>query len=75
VKHAYATVLLREADESGLGFYLSELNNGASKADILDALSNSPEGRSRNVRLAGLERNINRRRLDPRAVLRRVLGK
>ena len=35
--------------------YLKLLKQGRHKLDILQALANSPEGRSRDVRLAGLD--------------------
>jgi len=62
VEHAYATLLLRPADPSGLKFYINELKTGLGKADILKALRTSAEGRSRDVRLEGLDDVISQAR-------------
>ncbi|MBW8778111.1 MAG: glycosyltransferase [Burkholderiales bacterium] len=75
VEHAYATLLLRPADPSGLKFYINELRTGLGKADILKALHTSAEGRSRDVRLEGLDdviRQARGRRRKP--FLKRLRG-
>jgi len=56
VAHAYATLLCRPADSSGLGFYVGELQKGVVKTHVLKALAASAEGRARDVKLDGLEK-------------------
>lgn len=75
VEHAYATLLLRPADEGGLRTYVDELNGGANKVDILEALALSPEGRARDVKLAGLDEALADRRRHRRPLLRRMFGR
>jgi GT2 family glycosyltransferase len=55
VEHAYATLLHRPADESGLQAHLDQLELGVHKVDILAAISRSPEGRLRDINLPGLD--------------------
>jgi GT2 family glycosyltransferase len=55
VEHAYATLLLRPADQAGLEGYVANLESGTSKARVLKTLSTSSEGRQRGVQLAGLD--------------------
>jgi SAM-dependent methyltransferase len=54
VRAAYQAILKREADEEGLRCYLAMLQDGASKAEILHRVCQSPEGRQRDVRIGGL---------------------
>lgn len=54
VEHAYATLLRRPVDPSGLAFYASQLEKGVTKTEVLRALHDSPEGRRQAVQLAGL---------------------
>ena len=55
VWHAYRAILKREPDEEGLRQFLTKLRSGRfNKIDVLAALSASPEGRSKNVRVDGL---------------------
>ena len=79
VEHAYATLLARPADESGLSFYVAELESGLDKAEILRALSVSAEGRARAVKLEGLDELIAERSIaaakPPRSLVRRLLGR
>ncbi len=80
VEHAYATLLQRPADDSGLAFYVAELERGVAKAEVLRALSESPEGRARAVRLDGLAELVAAHqaaasRSLPRRVLGRLLGR
>jgi hypothetical protein len=62
VEHAYATLLRRPADAAGLGAYLSQLELGAHKVDLLHALATSSEGRLRDVMLPGLDQMVARLR-------------
>jgi len=55
VEHAYATLLGRPVDGEGLSAYLSQLELGAHKVDLLHALATSSEGRLRDVELPGLD--------------------
>jgi SAM-dependent methyltransferase/SOS-response transcriptional repressor LexA len=54
VRAAYQAILKRDADEEGLRCYLAMLQDGASKAEILHRICESPEGRRKNVRIGGL---------------------
>jgi len=54
VNVAYRAILHREADEHGMRAYLDKLRAGESKALLLRALLDSPEGRKAGVRIAGL---------------------
>jgi Domain of unknown function (DUF4214) len=58
VEHAYATLLGRPVDEAGLSAYLSQLELGAHKVDLLLALATSSEGRLRDVNLPGLDQMV-----------------
>lgn len=55
LRNAYATILKREADESGFEYYLSELRGGRrSRIEILGRLRYSAEGRKYGIRIVGL---------------------
>jgi SAM-dependent methyltransferase len=54
VRAAYQAILKREADVEGLRCYLAMLQDGASKAEILHRICQSPEGRQKDVRIGGL---------------------
>ncbi|HSZ07497.1 MAG TPA: glycosyltransferase [Steroidobacteraceae bacterium] len=58
VEHAYATLLGRPVDGEGLSAYLSQLELGAHKVDLLHALATSSEGRLRDVELPGLDQVV-----------------
>jgi hypothetical protein len=60
VEHAYATLLCRPVDDAGLSAYLSQLELGAHKVDLLHALATSSEGRLRDVKLPGLDQMVSR---------------
>jgi hypothetical protein len=76
VEHAYATLLQRPADDSGLAFYAAELERGGAKAEVLRALSDSPEGRARAVRLDGLAELVAAHQAAAsRSLPRRLLGR
>ena len=75
VEHAYATLLLRPADESGLHAYATDLEAGATKADVLRSLSQSVEGRERDVVLAGLDEVLTQQVTAPKSLLQRIFGK
>lgn len=55
VEHAYATLLCRPVDDTGLREYLNQLAVGAHKVDLLRALATSAEGRERDIKLEGLD--------------------
>jgi FkbM family methyltransferase len=65
VRAAYATVLNRPVDPSGLTHFLDELNAGVSKVSILWRLSRSTEGRQRGATLNGLRLAKLREGLQP----------
>jgi GT2 family glycosyltransferase/glycosyltransferase involved in cell wall biosynthesis len=76
VQHAYATLLLRQADQGGLDGYVADLASGVSKAKVLETLSKSPEGRQRGVQLAGLDELLTQEKPVKRAPLyRRLFGR
>lgn len=54
IRAAYLSVLDREPDKDGMTCYLSMLQDGASKAEILGRLRKSPEGRKRGAKIKGL---------------------
>jgi GT2 family glycosyltransferase len=70
VEHAYTTLLRRPADESGLAFYMSELDGGVKKVEILRALHTSPEGHARGVKLDGLDALLAKNSVRPRFLKR-----
>lgn len=74
VEHAYATLLCRPVDEAGMQAYMSQLELGVHKVDILMALANSPEGRVREVNLIGLDQMGARRRRTLTPLLKRIFG-
>ena len=49
IKGVYRTLLGRNADPSGLTFWESQLNSGASRTAIIESFWNSPENRGREV--------------------------
>ncbi len=58
VEAAYQVVLGRAPDPAGAEFYLKRLQSGIEKLRILREMRRSPEGRSRAVRVAGLDAAI-----------------
>ena len=75
VEHAYATLLCRPVDESGLDTYLGQLKAGTPKLEILASLATSPEGRARGVQIPGLDEMISAARKPRRQpLLKRVFG-
>ncbi|MGF6987080.1 hypothetical protein QFZ99_006621 [Paraburkholderia atlantica] len=52
---AYRTLLRREPDVNGFGYYVQRLRNGIEKSEIIAQLALSKEGRARNVDLPGLQ--------------------
>lgn len=73
VEAAYQSLLQRDADDSGLRFYVAEVESGAGKLAVLEALSASPEGRARAVVLPGLEEAVQRRNAQGMSLARRLL--
>ncbi|NOS87075.1 MAG: DUF4214 domain-containing protein [Methylococcaceae bacterium] len=55
IVNAYRTLLGRHPDSEGMSYYLARLQAGVSKVEILAQLSNSVEGKSRQVTIAGLD--------------------
>ena len=55
---AYATILNRAPDASGLANYLGELDGGVSKTAIISQLRNSAEGRRQDLPLIGYRRAL-----------------
>jgi GT2 family glycosyltransferase len=72
VEHAYATILRRPADQSGLDAYVKQLAGGQHKLDVLESLANSPEGRQRDVSLPNFDQMIRRLHKARRPLLKRV---
>jgi GT2 family glycosyltransferase len=72
VQHAYATLLCRPADTAGLHTYIAELASGRTKEHVLRVLAESPEGRTRDVRLPGFDLLMRQQQLDhPKTAARR----
>jgi GT2 family glycosyltransferase len=74
VEHAYATLLRRPADDGGLRAYLTQLEQGTPKIEILQTLADSAEGLSRDVKLRGLDVMTLAHRNPRRPLLRRIFG-
>jgi GT2 family glycosyltransferase len=74
VEHAYATLLGRTADESGLKNYAAELSAGRTKEDVLFSLAKSEEGRARDVDLAWLEAAFRQHKKQHRTLRKRLFG-
>ena len=74
VEHAYSSLLQRKADESGLAFYMAQLESGVDKREVIRALATSPEGRSRSVRMEGLADLLDSASRKPlRSIFKRLL--
>lgn len=56
----YATILGREADPAGEAHYLERLNRGVPKIQIINEISQSPEGKLLSDSLPDLRRQLNR---------------
>ncbi len=70
VKNAYRAILKREPDDAGYENYVGRLRDGSiNKLDVLASLRFSGEGRSKNVRVAGLAMPATIRRLKRLPVL------
>jgi O-antigen biosynthesis protein len=69
---AYRTLLGRSPDPDGLGYYLSRLRSGVEKIEIIAQLRLSKEGKSREVKIAGLEVLIRSHLRQKRALWNRV---
>ena len=57
---AYQTLLNRVPDPEGMRYYLTRLRNNISKVEILAQLRNSDEGKSRPLKITGLNEVIKR---------------
>lgn len=60
---AYVTLLKRGPDPSGYRHYVAELARGVDKADLIEEISNSAEGRRAPREVTGLTRFLAQRRL------------
>jgi len=56
VENCYLKLLHRQADSSGKDYYLMRLHAGDHKAEIIDCIVNSDEGRKLGVKVLGLRR-------------------
>ena len=74
VEHAYATLLCRPVDDTGLSAYLAQLEVGANKVDLLHALATSSEGRSRGVKLPGMDGMVSQRRRSQKPWFKRTFS-
>jgi Glycosyltransferase WbsX/Domain of unknown function (DUF4214) len=72
VQNAYHVLLARAADPQGLRHYLTRVQAGTSKVEILAEISLSKEGRQLNVEVPGLKKEIKRYRLLRTPVLGRI---
>jgi GT2 family glycosyltransferase len=73
VEAAYRCLLRRAADASGLAFYVSEIESGLAKRDVLQALAMSPEGRTAGVQLIGLDELIAPKAKERRSLFARIM--
>ena len=73
VRVAYAAILRREPDPTGLRDYLDLLRAGASKVDILGRIRYSPEGNAAGVEIEGLRTRARMQRLYRVPLLGRLL--
>ena len=55
---AYQAILSRSPDPKGLTYYIGRMKNGVSKTEILAQLKLSPEGKSRQIVVEGLDAAI-----------------
>lgn len=55
VEDVYKTLLGREPDSQGRSAYLEHLANGKSRAELVIAITESPEGKARGVVVSGME--------------------
>jgi hypothetical protein len=74
VEHAYATLLCRPVDDTGLQGYLEQLCLGLHKVDLLAALASSPEGRLRDVKLPGLDQLVAQLRRSRMPLYKRIFS-
>lgn len=63
IHNAYHVLLGRSPDPEGMEYYLARIRVGISKVEILAQLLLSKEGKSRLVRIAGLDEAISRHKL------------
>ncbi|MED5619505.1 FkbM family methyltransferase [Ideonella sp. BN130291] len=75
VRAAYATVLGRQADASGLSNFLTQVRAGVSKEIVVAQLAMSSEGRSRGVSLPGLAELLRRVPTRPLSLWSRAVRK
>jgi FkbM family methyltransferase len=76
VRCAYVTILGRQPDPEGEGYYAERLRRGYSKMDVLWQLRRSREGPRHDPGIAGLDRALRRARVRswPVRALKRVIG-
>jgi SAM-dependent methyltransferase len=74
VQAAYHTILKRDADDDGLRCYLAMLLDGASKAEILNRIRQSPEARGQNARIGGSRLPFVLDSLSRRPIIGRLIG-
>ncbi|BBP00761.1 glycosyltransferase [Sulfuriferula nivalis] len=60
VHYAYQTLLGRAPDAEGLRYYLARVRSGVSKVEILTQLRLGTEGKSRQLKITGLDKAIRR---------------
>jgi GT2 family glycosyltransferase/glycosyltransferase involved in cell wall biosynthesis len=75
VEHAYATLLRRPADASGLAFYSAQLESGTDKREVIRALSSSPEARVHGGEVEGLAALLATLPSRRRSLLRRLVSR
>jgi len=55
ITQVYLRLLKREPDPIGFGEFLAQIRSGETRYSIIEAISNSPEGRKSGVRLEGMD--------------------
>lgn len=58
IKAAYAAILQRDPDPTGMDYYLARVRSGISKAQILNQLKKSSESRNIDTKIIGLEEAV-----------------
>jgi FkbM family methyltransferase len=74
VECAYCTLLKRQPDPTGFGYYIRRLRSGVPKMQILAEIYASQEARATDTHLPGLRKAIRRQRLSQLPVAGALLG-
>lgn len=73
VRCAYVTMLGRQPEDGGEGYYLDRIRRGHSKLQVLWELRRSPEGKAHDPGISGLDRALRRAALERRPIIGRLI--